>query len=80
QELNTGISPRQLRRLFKFYIGDTPKTFCKVVRFQHILKAKHSRQSLRHNKLFYDLGYYDQAHFIKDFKHLYGLTPGDALQ
>ena len=79
KELNTGISPRQLRRLFTYYIGDTPKTFCKVVRFQNILQAKPSRQSLRKNKLFFDLGYYDQAHFIKDFKHLYGLTPGSAL-
>ncbi|RYG16874.1 MAG: AraC family transcriptional regulator, partial [Chitinophagaceae bacterium] len=46
RDLDTGISARQLRRLFEFYIGDTPKTFSKVVRFQHILKAKPSSQSL----------------------------------
>jgi AraC-like DNA-binding protein len=78
-DLNTGLSPRQLRRLFEFYIGDTPKTFSKVVRFQNILKAKPSAQSLRANKLFYDAGYYDQAHFIKDFKNFYGLTPSKAF-
>lgn len=77
--LNTGISPRQLRRLFSFYIGDTPKTFSKVVRFQHILHAKPSVESLKKNKLFYD-GYYDQAHFIKEFKAMYGLTPTIALR
>jgi AraC-like DNA-binding protein len=77
--LDTGISPRQLRRLFEYYIGDTAKVFCKVVRFQHILNAKPSLQSLRENKLFYSSGYYDQAHFIKEFKNFYGVTPGKAF-
>ncbi|MCE7065823.1 helix-turn-helix domain-containing protein [Dyadobacter sp. CY326] len=77
-DLNTGISPRQLRRLFTYYIGDTAKTFSKVVRFQNILRAKPSQQSLRENKLFFD-GYYDQAHFIKEFKNFYGVTPGRAF-
>lgn len=79
-DLHTGISPRQLRRLFDFYIGSSPKTFSKVVRFQHILHAKPSARSLRENKLFYDAGYYDQAHFIKEFKTMYGLTPTIALR
>ena len=78
-ELDTGISPRQLRRLFEFYIGDSAKTFSKVVRFQNILRAKPSVQSLRQNKLFFDNGYYDQAHFIKEFKSFYGITPTQAF-
>lgn len=80
EELDTGISPRQLRRLFEFYIGSTPKTFSKVIRFQNILNAKPSVQSLRENKLFFDAGYYDQSHFIKDFKVMYGATPSIALK
>lgn len=79
KDLNTGISARQLRRLFEFYIGDTAKTFSKVVRFQHILKAKPSAQSLRQNKLFFDSGYYDQSHFIKEFRNFYGVTPSKAF-
>ncbi|UGU16802.1 helix-turn-helix domain-containing protein [Sinomicrobium kalidii] len=79
-ELDTGISPRQLRRLFEFYIGSTPKTFSKVVRFQHLLNARPSVQCLRENKLFFDAGYYDQSHFIKEFKTMYGLTPSLALK
>jgi AraC-like DNA-binding protein len=79
-DLNTGISQRQLRRLFDFYIGDTPKTFSQVVRFQNILKAKPSSQSLKQNKLFFDLGYYDQSHFIKEFKKLHGVTPNKAFR
>lgn len=79
KDIDTGISLRQLRRLFSFYIGDSPKTFSKVVRFQNILSAKPSTESLRRNKLFYDVGYYDQAHFIKDFKNFYGVTPSHAF-
>lgn len=79
RELNTGISPRQLRRLFEFFVGDTPKVFSKIVRFQNVLRAKPSSQSLRRNKLFLDAGYYDQAHFIKEFKNFYGVTPVQAF-
>ncbi|HPN69531.1 MAG TPA: helix-turn-helix domain-containing protein [Saprospiraceae bacterium] len=79
KDLNTGISQRQLRRLFEYYIGDTAKTFSKVVRFQNILRAKPSKQSLRQNKLFFDVGYYDQAHFIKEFKNFYGVSPSKAF-
>ncbi|WP_177734142.1 AraC family transcriptional regulator [Flavobacterium inviolabile] len=77
KDLDTGISSRQLRRLFEFYIGDSAKTFSKVVRFQSILKEK---PSLRENPLFFDAGYYDQAHFIKEFKNMYGATPGNVLK
>lgn len=77
--VDTGISHRQLRRLFNYYIGASPKSFSKVVRFQNILNATPSSQSLKNNKFFYDFGYYDQAHFIKDFKNFYGVTPSKAF-
>ena len=79
EKLDMGISARQLRRIFEFYIGDTAKTFSKVVRFQNLLRAKPSTQSLQHDKLFFDLGYYDQSHFIKEFKNCFGTTPGKAF-
>lgn len=77
--LDTGLSIRQLRRRFQFYFGDSPKTFSQVVRFQNILRAKPSLESLKHNKIFYDLGYYDQAHFIKEFNNFYGVSPSKAF-
>ena len=77
--LDIGISPRQLRRLFQQQIGTSPKRFSKILRFQQLLQAKPSVQSLRTNKIFYDLGYYDQAHFVKEFRHHYGLPPTKAL-
>lgn len=71
RDLDIGVSPRQLRRLFAYYVGDTAKTFCRVVRFQRVLHM---------HPHFYEAGYYDQAHFIKDFRLLYGLTPGFAFK
>lgn len=79
KDLKTGLSPRQLRRKFNQYIGTSPKNFGRVVRFQNILRAKPSTQSLSKNKLFYDVGYYDQAHFIKEFKTFYGVPPTTAF-
>ncbi|WP_420400273.1 AraC family transcriptional regulator [Flagellimonas sp.] len=79
KDLNTGLSPRQLRRIFNFYIGTTAKSFSNVVRFQHILNAKPSTQSLKENKLYFDVGFFDQAHFIKNFKTFYGVTPSEAF-
>lgn len=80
KDLNTGLSPRQLRRIFNYYIGTTPKAFSNVVRFQHILNAKPSHQSLKESKLYYDVGFFDQAHFIKNFKTFYGVTPSEAFR
>jgi len=80
KDLNTGLSPRQLRRIFNFHIGTTAKTFSNVVRFQYILNAKPSKQSLKENKLYFDVGFFDQAHFIKNFKTFYGVTPSVAFR
>jgi hypothetical protein len=75
RDLDTGVSARHLRRIFDFYIGDTPKAFCKVVRFQHVLQ-NHWLQRKPTNTRWSTDGYYDQAHFIREFKDLYGTTPG----
>ncbi|MCC5942248.1 MAG: AraC family transcriptional regulator [Balneolaceae bacterium] len=78
-DLDIGLSPRQLRRYFEFYIGASAKTFSQIVRFQNSLNANLSTLGLKRNNVFYDLGYYDQAHFIKEFKRFYGITPTKAL-
>lgn len=75
-ELDAALSHRQLNRLFQFYVGVSPKGFSRIVRFQQLLRTKPSMLALGQDKGFYDLGYYDQAHFIREFKTLYGQTPG----
>lgn len=79
RDLSNDISVRQLRRLFEFYIGDTVKGFSQVIRFQNIFQLNPSVQYFRENKPFFDLGYYDQTHFIKEFKQFYGITPKQAF-
>lgn len=79
KELVTGLSPRQMRRIFNYYIGTTPKAFSNVIRFQQVLKQTRHNKDLEKNKIYLDLGFFDQAHFIKDFKRFYGVTPSRAL-
>lgn len=74
-DIDTGISIRQLRRLFEYYIGDTPKSFAKVVRFQRVLKSRSAIKNAKGNIIHFAEGYYDQGHFIKEFKKYYGVTP-----
>ncbi|CAM1367650.1 DUF6597 domain-containing transcriptional factor [Tenacibaculum xiamenense] len=73
-QLNTGLSPRQLRRMFNYYIGTTPKSFSLVVRFQHVLN-KLINSKITNSGIFLDAGFYDQAHFIKNFSQFYGISP-----
>lgn len=74
-DLDIGISQRQLRRLFKHYIGASPKIFSKIVRFQNILQFAQLNMKPKQSLLSHAHGFYDQSHLIKDFKQLSGLTP-----
>lgn len=73
EQLDTGISPRQLRRMFDYHVGASAKAFSRVVRFQNVLAAMSGNDD---TKSWLDFGYHDQAHFIKEFREFYGVTPG----
>lgn len=75
-----GISDRQLRRLFHFYLGTSIKSFANVVRFQAILRSNPDQKTMKDNKIYYDLGFFDQTHFIKSFQTHYGVTPTKAFK
>lgn len=78
-DIDTGLSERQLRRYFEYYIGASPKIFSQVVRLQTMLRQQLSSSGLQRRKIFFDESYHDQAHFIKEFKTFYGITPGEAF-
>ena len=65
---------KQFERTFSKYVGINPKKFASIVRFQNVIQMK-SMNKKSMFQLAYDNGYYDQAHFIHDFKSLTGLTP-----
>jgi AraC-like DNA-binding protein len=72
-----GMSSRHFKDLFLRQTGLTPKAFQRVRRFQQVLKALHRGSQYASADLAAACGYYDQAHFIHDFKHFSGMTPGE---
>ncbi len=72
KELN--CSTRYIQNLFKEYVGISPRLYGKVIKFMRTLDHK-----LEQHENFTDLGlkmgYFDQSHFIRDFKRFTGLTP-----
>jgi AraC-like DNA-binding protein len=68
------ISVRYLNQLFSRYTGLTPKLFCQINRFQHSLNLINSNEQ-RLTSIGYDSGYFDQSHFIREFKLFTGITP-----
>lgn len=70
---------RQLQRNFLKQIGISPKQLGKVIRLQAALKMLLNKQGESLTKIAYESEYYDQAHFIKDFKEFTGTNPGEFL-
>lgn len=68
------IHYKTLERKFKTYVGLSPKTFARIVRFKNTYKKFHAIAN-QDSSFFLDLGYYDQNHFIKDFKYFLHTTP-----
>jgi AraC-like DNA-binding protein len=75
-----GLSPRRFIELFHREVGLTPKVFCRVRRFQHVLQTvRDQRKEIDWAQVAVECGYYDQAHFIHDFQSFSGLTPNRYL-
>lgn len=70
-----GISMRQLERKFKNTTGLSPKTLMRIMRFQRFFALLESENELNLTQLALDAGYYDQAHFIRDFHRFAGMSP-----
>jgi transcriptional regulator GlxA family with amidase domain len=69
------INHRQLERKFSSAIGLSPKQLSKTIRLQSTLKMLINKKFTSLTALAYEGEYYDQAHFIKDFREFTGLTP-----
>lgn len=70
---------RQLERKFLKQIGMSPKQLGKVVRLQTALKLVLNQKKGTFTEIAYESEYYDQNHFIKDFKEFTGVRPKDFL-
>ncbi len=76
---NADTSQRQLCRKFRKWIGISPKSFCRIIRFQNILRKLSPRSRCNLLQVALDGGYYDQSHFIHEFNSYYGLNPSEFL-
>lgn len=76
---DSGLSQRHLSRKFQEYVGLSPKEYLRVSRF--ILSLDHLKRYpvLSLTDIAYRSGYYDQAHFIRDYRNYTGYTPGQVV-
>ncbi|WP_323789495.1 helix-turn-helix domain-containing protein [Psychroserpens sp.] len=75
KKLDAGVGLRRLQQRFKNEIGISPKLFLRTCRINEVIEKmkENTNQSLTQLALEFD--YFDQTHFIKDFKHFTGLSP-----
>jgi AraC-like DNA-binding protein len=74
-----GYSQRHFNQLFADEVGLTPKRFLRVRRFQRVIASIAGRDSVEWANLALRCGYYDQSHFVHDFRSFCGLTPAAYL-
>lgn len=75
-----GYSQKHFIAMFKQQVGVTPKAYLKIMRFQKAINEVEQSPDIDWAAISLDCGFYDQAHFIHDFKFFSGFTPEDYLQ
>lgn len=70
-----GYSQKHFIDMFRKQVGITPKAYLKIMRFQKAVNEIQMTSNLDWGRISQDCGFYDQAHFINDFKHFSGFTP-----
>ena len=71
-----GLTSRRIQQRFSDFAGCGPKMFARLVRFRFALRRLHTiALNAKLTDVAYDSGYYDQPHFIRDFKLFAGISP-----
>ena len=70
-----GVSRQHLARAFAYHVGVSPKTFARVMRFRRVLACADRLQPVDWADFALELGYFDQSHFIAEFREFAGETP-----
>ena len=74
--METGYSSRHLARLFRERCGLSPKSLQRILRVNSAARRMQQPENVSLTHLAQELGYFDQAHFIHDFRAVCGVTPG----
>lgn len=69
------VGARQLERLFYAQVGVTPQRMCQILRVQRAIGLVRAAPGLSWASIAKQSGFYDQAHFIRQFKSVTGTTP-----
>lgn len=72
-----GLGVRDLQRLFKDYVGVSPKWVIRRCRLHEVAFRLAQGELVELTRLSHDLGYFDQAHLTRDFKAVVGCAPSD---
>ncbi|NJL80484.1 MAG: AraC family transcriptional regulator [Richelia sp. RM2_1_2] len=75
-----GISNRYFGQLFSDVVGLTPKLFCRIQRLRRVLILLAEKTTVNWDDIGLSCGYFDQAHFIHDFRSFAGCTPTEYLK
>ncbi len=75
-----GYSQKHFIEIFRRSVGVTPKSYLKIMRFQKAIRTIDSAASIEWDMIAQDCGFYDQSHFINDFRHFSGFTPEQYSQ
>jgi AraC-like DNA-binding protein len=75
-----GVAKRNLQRLFQEYVGVSPKWVIRRYRLHELVETLNSGSMPDWPQLALDLGYFDQAHLINDFKSIIGVSPMQYLK
>ena len=70
-----GMSRRHFSCCFRRHIGLTPKRYWRIQRFQRVIRRLHDATEVNWVDVALAAGYFDQAHFIRDFRTISGLSP-----
>ena len=76
----SGMSRQHLARKFRQQVGVTPKQFCRFARFHALVSHIYQNPQVDWARAAAELGYYDQAHLIAEFKEFTGLTPSQFFR
>jgi len=71
----SGLSLKAFSARFAAHVGVTPKLYARIDRFRAVLAQVAAGRTVSWTQLALDLGYYDQSHFIRDFRAFTGLAP-----
>jgi AraC-like DNA-binding protein len=70
---STGWSERRFSQVFREEVGLSPKTWCRVRRFQRAVRQLHAGVDLPWAELALECGFYDQSHFANEFRAFSGV-------